>query len=137
MALPALLVTLIIILSAAPAAAPTVAVFPGFDKLAHLGVYGLLATHLCRILPGRERDFRVGALAIAGTVAFGLIDEFLQRHNPARTFEWLDLAADFAGALLAVTLYQHWTFYHRLLESPLARVAVACRGAIPKDDAHA
>lgn len=89
---------------------------PHFDKLAHLLVFGLLATLLCRLYPGEETQRSHGVFAIVATSLFGLVDETRQFSNPERVFEWADWIADSLGALLAVTLYQRWQLYRRILE---------------------
>lgn len=90
------------------------------DKLAHISVYGLLATHWLRALP-RGWTWRP-VLAIAITVLFGLADELLQMLNPVRTFDPLDWAADVIGAVTAVVAYRYWPLYRKMLELPVLRL---------------
>lgn len=94
---------------------------PDFDKLAHVLLFGLLATHLCRYPddPALRLSRTQGLFAIIVTTAFGLSDELHQATNPYRTFDFLDLLADLAGATLATFVYQLWPAYRRLLETPL------------------
>ena len=94
---------------------------PGFDKVVHLLLFGLLATHLCRYpaRPAARLRLPQAIFAVAVTTAFGLSDELHQAMNPHRTFDLLDLLADFLGACIAVACYQHWHLYRSLLEFPL------------------
>lgn len=87
----------------------------GFDKVAHASVFGLIAT-----LAGRSfRRRRWVWLAILVTSAYGAADEIRQSFTPGRSVEVADWLADTLGACLAVTLYQLWTWYRHLLETPL------------------
>lgn len=101
---------------------PGQSIIPYFDKIGHFLVFGLMATMLCRLYPGKETEFRSGLFAIVATTLFGLMDETRQLTNPQRFFEWADWWADTAGAILAVVLYQNWDFYRNILEwSPLPK----------------
>ena len=95
--------------------------FTGLDKAAHFFVFGLLATLFCRYNPRTSLRLSQGLLAITLTSLFGLSDELHQSVNPERTFELADLAADIAGAIVAILLYQKSTFYRRLLERDIFR----------------
>lgn len=86
-----------------------------FDKVAHTLVFGLIAT-----LVGRSfRRRRWVWLAILLTSAYGAADELHQSFTPGRSVEVGDWLADTLGASLAVSLYQLWTWYRRLLETPV------------------
>ena len=69
---------------------------PPWDRLLHFVVYGGYAT-LGWIASGGR--WLPGVLA---AVAIGLADEGLQSLAPGRTADWTDIAADIAGALVAV-----------------------------------
>ena len=114
---PFCLATLITVFSgrAAPQA-PEFLWFPDIDKMAHFFVFGLLATLFCRYNPRTALHLSQGLLAITLTSLFGLSDELHQSVNPDRTFELADLAADIAGAVVAIFVYQKSAFYRRLLE---------------------
>lgn len=84
------------------------------DKLSHFCVFGLLATLVVRA-PGLKRWW----WAVAVVSAFGISDEFRQSFTPGRSVEFADWLADTSGAALAVTLYTFWSWYRRLLETPL------------------
>ena len=93
-------------------AAPGIA---NFDKFAHTMVFGLIAT-----LVGRSfRRRRWVWFAILLTSIYGAADEIHQSFTPGRSVGVADWAADTLGACLAVTLYQLWPWYRRLLETPL------------------
>ena len=79
-------------------------VVPGIiqiDKLAHLLVFGLLATAIYRALPAGMTPRRKMAWAVGLTIAFGLSDELHQGMNPNRTMDGWDLLADAVGAFVA------------------------------------
>lgn len=90
----------------------------GLDKIAHLLLFGLLATHLCRYpdRPETRLSRGQGIFAICVVFFFGVSDELHQAMNPFRTFELADLAADLVGATVAVILYQKVAWYRRMLE---------------------
>ena len=104
--------------------------FVGLDKLAHFGVFGLLATLVLRppAVWGRPR-WRAW-LAIGAVSLFGITDEWHQSFTPGRAVEFADWVADTSGAALAVVLYLRWSWYRRVLETPLLRRGPsAVRGA--------
>jgi VanZ family protein len=77
-----------------------------FDKLVHIGVFGLLAVLFCWPLKKSElsRSERLHyfiKISIAVSL-WGLAIEFIQKFFiPGRSFDLLDWAADSIGALLA------------------------------------
>jgi VanZ family protein len=89
----------------------------GFDKLAHFAVFGLIATLVGRSFRRRRWVWR----AILLVSAYGAIDEIRQSFTPGRSVEVADWLADTLGACVAVTLYQLWPWYRRLLETPIFR----------------
>ena len=86
-----------------------------FDKIAHFGVYGLLATLVCR----QTRGWRGAVGTLVAVSAFGLTDEWHQAYVPGRSAEIADWVADTLGALVAVAAYAGWADYRRWLEQPL------------------
>lgn len=76
-----------------------------FDGLAHLGATALLAS---LILVWRQAaGDGLGAArrwALVGSLAVGVGIELLQIRVPGRSFEWIDLVADLAGAVLGLTV---------------------------------
>lgn len=91
--------------------------FPGLDKIAHILVFGLIATSICRLHPQWALSRTMAVIAILLTAFFGLVDEWLQSMNPNRFFEWADFLADVTGAVVAVFVYQKWNWYRNVLES--------------------
>lgn len=67
-----------------------------WDKLAHVLAFALMAVALG--LASRLRGGGALAVAAAGTLLLGALDELLQRGQPNRSADWLDFAADLAGA---------------------------------------
>ncbi len=91
----------------------------GLDKFAHVLVYGLLATALLRctqIDSDRPVEARNILIASSLTIAVGVIDEYFQSLNPARTYELKDLAADATGAVVAPLVYKISSTYRSILE---------------------
>ncbi len=72
--------------------------FPGMDKFAHFGFYGV-AGFLCALW--RRESGRSGGRAVAFAMLFvvllGAADEVHQQWIPGRTMELLDWVADIAG----------------------------------------
>lgn len=84
-----------------------------FDKIAHFSIYGLLATLLVRLGPGRFAF----AWALVATSLYGASDEWHQSFVPGRSCDVFDWVADTAGGALAITLYTIWPWYRARLES--------------------
>lgn len=124
----ALAATLVFASGNQPAAIP--GSFVGLDKLAHFCLFGLLATLVLRNRAvWRLRGWR-GVIAVAVVSAFGATDEWHQSFTPGRSVEFADWIADTAGAMLAVTLYLHWGWYRRLMETPMLRPRIAALARI-------
>lgn len=104
--------------SAIPSVGPA---WLSFDKLAHFGVFGLLATTIARLEPARRWPLLGPLWAIILVSVYGMGIEFLQSLTPMRSMDYDDWVADTLGAALAVVLYLRWTWYRRLLERPPAR----------------
>jgi VanZ family protein len=101
--------------------------FVGFDKLAHFGMFGLLATLVLRLAAvWRVTGWR-GWIAVAVVSAFGGTDEWHQSYTPGRSVEFADWIADTTGAMVAVTLYLRWPLYRRWLETPVRLWRRRCR----------
>lgn len=86
------------------------------DKVAHVLVFGLLATAWFRALPQTWSQATRSRLAVALAGGFGIVDEFHQSLIPLRQFELADMLADLVGAVLAVAVYVNWKGYRELLE---------------------
>jgi VanZ family protein len=87
--------------------------FPGVDKLAHFGFYGV-AGFLCALWRRESGRGAKGAFVFAAVlvVLLGAVDEIHQQWIPGRSMELLDWAADVAGgvagalsSLAAVSLF--------------------------------
>jgi VanZ family protein len=86
--------------------------FPsGSDLVVHAGAFGAFALLLAaawRRPDGASTLARALAAGAAAT-AYGILLEVLQLWAPSRTFNWLDVAADFAGpAAAAVAVWLVW-----------------------------
>lgn len=110
---------------------PSPSNIPSFDKVAHFGAYGLLATLWMRALAARLTPARAGWVAWAIAAAFGITDEFHQSFVPGRSIELADWLADATGAAVAVLLYARWPAYRRLLDRPLDSRASAGTESAP------
>jgi len=72
--------------------------FPGSDKVAHFGFYGV-SGFLCALWR-REAGWGFGASALGAAMfvaLLGAVDEFHQQWIPGRSMELLDWVADFSG----------------------------------------
>ncbi len=107
----ALAVTIVFASGRGQVAAPDIV---NFDKVAHLAVFGLLATLVVRA-PGLRHAW----VAVVAVSLFGAADELRQSLTPGRFMEFGDWVADSVGALLAVAVYRFWPWYRRWLETPL------------------
>lgn len=86
---------------------------PHLDKVAHLGLYGVLAAlvSLGMYRSGRAYSFRQQFhIPWIFAACYGISDEIHQYFVPLRTFDMLDLTANTIGALLAqvVLCYGWW-----------------------------
>jgi VanZ family protein len=97
---------LIFLASSIPAQAfPESGIFH-FDKLIHMGVYGVLAWLLFRGLRLRmltASHVLVGWLTLGICAVYGASDELHQLFVPGRSCDVFDLLADVLGAGLAIT----------------------------------
>lgn len=90
-----------------------------FDKLAHFGVFGLLATTIARLEAAKRWPLLRELWAIILVSVYGMAIEIIQGlFTSIRSMEYGDWVADTLGAALAVVLYLRWTWYRRLLELP-------------------
>ncbi len=107
--------------------------FVGIDKVAHFGVFGLLATLVVRTHGVWRRPGWRALLAIGAVSLFGITDEWHQSFTPGRAVEFADWIADTAGAAFAVALYLRWPWYRKFLETPLrlGRRKVVARDPAP------
>ncbi|GJM59635.1 MULTISPECIES: VanZ family protein [unclassified Persicobacter] len=80
-----------------------------FDKLAHAGVFGILALLLTI---GSCKQYSVEHMkrfpyhwTISLCFVFGLLIEVLQGSFTSRHFEWMDLVADMIGAFIGLIVF--------------------------------
>ena len=113
-------IAVILGLSSIPSPGTSRELLPGVDKLAHMGVYGVLGFLFARAC-AVQRHFAWKILlwsALFG-LAMGSVDEWYQRSVPGRTSDAFDVCADVLGAALGATL---WAFsQHRRLRAERSR----------------
>lgn len=72
---------------------------PYGDKLGHMGLFGFLT--LVVVVGSRFRTFNIAAFhiyyGVAAVAIFVVAEELSQAFIPSRTFDFIDLAADFVG----------------------------------------
>jgi len=95
-------------------AAPNVGV--SYDKLAHLLVFGLLATAVLRIPDLFKKGWHGVLFTILIVSGYAILDEFRQSLTPGRAVELNDWIADTLGAILASILYLKWQRYRQFWE---------------------
>lgn len=89
-----------------------------WDKLAHAGVFALLAVAIALSFGGW--GWRMSALGLLGALLVGLLDEWHQMFLPGRQAGWDDFAADASGALLGLLCMTavHRTWLRRAAGNP-------------------
>jgi VanZ family protein len=87
-----------------------------YDKLAHLLVFGLLATSFLRIPYILNKGWKGVCITIILISTYGMLDEFRQSFTPGRSVELDDWIADTLGATLASIAYYKWHWYRRVWE---------------------
>jgi VanZ family protein len=89
-----------------------------FDKVAHFGMYAILAWLLAR--HGTEVAGRWVAMVLAIIVAsgFGAVDEWHQQYIPGRSTELADWQADTLGAAVGALVYAVFSRRRTGLTSP-------------------
>ncbi len=101
---PCLLWTLFIVSACLmpPSGLPSAPVMPGFDKFAHVVLFGVWSF----LFAGYTRS-NVAVVLLTG-FALGLGIEFLQEASgTGRSFEWWDVVADLTGVLLGYLVRVH------------------------------
>ena len=75
--------------------------FIGFDKIVHIGLFGLWALAI-------RHDFDKGSfnffVAFIAGIAFSLFTEVLQLFVEGRSFDWFDMVADAIGLLISLAI---------------------------------
>jgi len=82
--------------------------FPGFDKVAHMVVYGVMGALVIYAFPDRlrsERPLTVVMIGVLFALVYGISDEYHQSFVMGRSSEVLDVVADAVGALMAGGLW--------------------------------
>lgn len=72
----------------------------GFDKIVHIGLFGLWATALRYDF--QNASFKFFFAFIVG-LGFSLLTEVLQVFIEGRTFDWFDVLADAVGLILGLS----------------------------------
>ena len=84
---------------------------PGFDKVAHMIVYGVLAATILYAFQAELKNGR-GVVFLAATmticILYGIGDEFHQSFIPGRFASVADLIADTLGAVAACVAWFFW-----------------------------
>jgi len=87
---------------------------PAADKIAHTGLYFLLAALLANCLRFWLRSNRVIVLITLGILAaYAAFDEWSQQFSPHRSPDVLDFVADMIGATCGVSLFAIWRWIRR------------------------
>ncbi len=84
--------------------------FPGLDKVAHLIMYGALATTvICAFAENLRADkpLVVAILTVSICTLYGITDEWHQSFIPGRSVSTYDIAADAIGAAV-VAIFWIW-----------------------------
>ena len=87
-----------------------------YDKLAHLLVFGLLATAVLRIPYVINKGWHGVLFTILVVSGYAILDEFRQSLTPGRAVELNDWIADTLGAIIASILYLKWQRYRQFWE---------------------
>ena len=95
---------LILILTSIPGSRLPALPLSNFDKVVHLTIYGVLGWLAARAWLSGSRGVTMALVAIALVSYFGAIDEWHQQFIPQRSMDFLDWAADTAGATIGVGL---------------------------------
>ncbi len=85
--------------------------FPGFDKVAHFTIYGLMGILWARVFFSERSSRlmmtprRVIIKTLAVTFFYGLFIEFVQGFLPARDASFFDALANGAGGVVGASVY--------------------------------
>ena len=96
--------------------------WPLQDKMAHAGIYGVLAALWIRAFNSLEswrgRSRLLLTTGVVLSTLYGLSDEWHQSFVPARTADAADLMADFVGSLIGGWIYLHFFVFGPKRASP-------------------
>jgi VanZ family protein len=73
-----------------------------FDKVAHFGMYAVLASLVTIAVRGQSALVRTVVLTIAAIAVFAAVDEWHQKFIPGRSTELADWVADSLGGITGV-----------------------------------
>ena len=98
--------TIVALLSVMPSSAvPSLQLFPGFDKLVHIGMYFGLSVLACWTLHAEEHRKRI-LMVVLFAILWGLLMEVAQlAMHAGRAFEWKDEFSNGAGAVVGAAAY--------------------------------
>lgn len=87
--------------------------FPGFDKLAHMGIYGVLAASVLYAFysgSNKSKDSALSLILITVSICtlYGIGDEFHQSFIPGRFASFADIVADTLGAVVVAGAWFLW-----------------------------
>ena len=94
---------------------------PHLDKVAHFGVYGILAVLFFRTFESplaRISPKTAMVLGVLASALYGMSDELHQYYVPYRDADLLDLAADVLGSAFGVFAYRYLTKHHSYGRKP-------------------
>lgn len=80
---------------------------PHADKIVHFGIFCILSTLICLEKKLLLTPDKIKILIIS--TLYGVMIEIIQDFIPWRGFDYFDMVADFAGALLGVFIYKLFT----------------------------
>ena len=106
---PILLAAAILYVSSIPNLAGPTSSIVGFDKLAHIGEYGLFCWLTLRSITRggvAVLSMKTACLVVIGLGLFAGLDEFLQSFVPGRDSTVADFAADLIGILGATFVWK-------------------------------
>ena len=84
---------------------PKIPVFPGFDKLVHIGMYFIFSLLFCWALQ-TETNYSWLLLIIPVTIGWGIFMEYMQRSmHLGRSFDPNDMLANSFGVVSGVLIY--------------------------------
>lgn len=88
-----------------PRSLPKIPLFPGADKLIHVGMYLIFAVLSAWALRIEQYRWRVW-LIIPVTIGWGILMEYVQLEmRRGRAFSWYDILANTMGVIIGILFY--------------------------------
>ncbi len=87
--------------------------FPYQDKVLHIGLYAILSGILALGMIRSEKEYlsiTIVSMSIFISTLYGFFLEVCQIFVPTRSFDWLDVVANFIGSLFGVILGKFTSF---------------------------